>query len=151
MTQRAMTEIATKPRPEPAPWVAGALVHDWSMRIALVAVVLSFVLPVAGLGVDLCAFHANTGWPCPGCGLTRSLTSMSHGEIAHAFELHGFGPLIWLLAVVLGLGNFIGERRREILRTWLRRHHRTARVGYLAFVYSFVAYGVARLVVAIAA
>ena len=119
------------------------------MRLALVALVLSFLLPVEGVGVDLCMFHRATGLPCPGCGLTRSLTSMSHGQVGHAFELHWFGPAIWLLAVALSIGNLIGERRREGIRTWLRRRERSARIGYLTFVYGFVVFGVGRVAVAI--
>jgi hypothetical protein len=132
-------------------WVATAIVHPWSMRLALLAVVLSFLLPVDGLGVDLCMFHRQTGLPCPGCGLTRSLTSVAHGQIGHAFELHLFGPLIWLIALALSVGNFLGERRRERIRTWLRQRGRSARIGYLTFVYGFVVFGVVRLVLAIVA
>jgi hypothetical protein len=132
-------------------WVADAIIHPWSMRLALVAVVLSFLLPVGGLGVDLCLFHRQTGLPCPGCGLTRSLTSVAHGEIGHAFDLHLFGPAIWLIALALSVGNFLGERRRERIRTWLRQRGRSARIGYLTFVYGFVVFGVVRLVLAIVA
>src|SRR5687767_3538874 len=80
-------------------WVVGALVHTWSMRLALVAVVLSFVVPVDGIGIDLCWLHRMTGLPCPGCGLTRSLASVAHLDFGRAFLMHPFGPLIWLLAV----------------------------------------------------
>jgi hypothetical protein len=132
-------------------WVVEALVHRWSMRLALVAVVVSFLLPPDGLGVDLCVFHRNTGLPCPGCGLTRSLTHVAHLDVVGAFVLHPFGPAIWLLAVALGIGALIGERRRTLLRTWLERRGRRLKTAYLTFVYGFVAFGIARLLVAIVA
>ncbi|MDZ7815108.1 MAG: DUF2752 domain-containing protein [Planctomycetota bacterium] len=37
-----------------------------------------------------CIFHATTGLHCPGCGATRSLNSLLHGNIATALD---FNPL----------------------------------------------------------
>jgi len=43
-----------------------------------------------------CAFHAMTGWQCPGCGGLRAMHALLHG---HWREAWGFHPLL-----VLGLG-----------------------------------------------
>jgi hypothetical protein len=63
------------------------------------------LLPAAGLGVPVCMLRAATGIPCPGCGLTRGLTALVHGDLAAAWAFHPFalllsaqGLLAWLAA-----------------------------------------------------
>lgn len=41
-------------------------------------------------GLDTCAFHAATGLPCPGCGLTRAFIALSHGRFHEAWAFHPF-------------------------------------------------------------
>lgn len=45
-----------------------------------------------------CLFHAATGLLCPGCGTTRSLTALIHGDLAGAFA---FNQLIYFIPVFL--------------------------------------------------
>ncbi|MEY2693731.1 MAG: hypothetical protein RL142_79 [Actinomycetota bacterium] len=45
-----------------------------------------------------CLFHAATGLLCPGCGTTRSLTALLHGDVATALA---FNPLIYFIPVFL--------------------------------------------------
>ncbi len=49
--------------------------------LAPLFLLLSIFLPTHGLGVDICLMHRLTHLSCPGCGLTRSITSMTHGEL----------------------------------------------------------------------
>lgn len=53
---------------------------------------------IAGMP-SICAFHNLTGWPCPGCGLTRAWVSMAHGQFANALVWHPLGPILFLSAV----------------------------------------------------
>lgn len=53
-------------------------------------------------GPITCAVLALTGWPCPGCGMTRSVVALSNGQLAASFEQH---PLGWI--VVVGLVSVI--------------------------------------------
>jgi hypothetical protein len=50
----------------------------------------------------LCTFRRLTGWPCPGCGLTRSFVFLAHGQLADAFRMNVFGPFafVWVLAQI---------------------------------------------------
>lgn len=41
-----------------------------------------------------CMFHAFTGWYCVGCGLTRALHALVHGDIAGAFAMNPLGMLL---------------------------------------------------------
>lgn len=33
-------------------------------------------------------FHAFTGWYCIGCGMTRALHALAHGEVVRAFSMN---------------------------------------------------------------
>ena len=76
---------------------------------ALVLVVAAALLDVtpARDGVTLlgwrlpeaCGLKRATGWPCPGCGLTRSVILAAHGQL-EAFRLHAVGPILFVLAAL---------------------------------------------------
>lgn len=48
----------------------------------------------------LCTFRRVTGFPCPGCGLTRSFVFLAHGHLVDAFRMNLFGPpaFVWVVA-----------------------------------------------------
>jgi hypothetical protein len=130
------------------------LVNPFSLRGAPVLWLLSFLVPRGGLPVSLCVFHNLTGLPCPGCGLTRSLASISHLCPGEALRYHPFGPLIYALLVALTAASIAGEGRRARLRAWIEGHPRRgarARAVYRGCVAAFLAFGLARLGLALAA
>lgn len=113
-----------------------------------IALGLSIVLPNSGdLGVSLCWFKRWTDLPCPGCGLTRCFTCISHGRFHDALHFHPMGPLVYLIAVVSALTLLIGEKRRIKLATFFSLHQRAASFVYWGFVSSFIAFGLLRLLV----
>lgn len=70
---------------------------------------LSFLLPPGGVptwlpGLDTCGFHAATGLPCPGCGLTRAFIALAHGQLREAWRLHPFAFPLYAVCVG-GLGT----------------------------------------------
>lgn len=65
-----------------------------------------------------CFFHSVTGLDCPGCGTTRALHSLLHGDVAAAFR---FNPMLFVMAAVAlcALPSlFRGERPRFLTRPW---------------------------------
>ena len=46
-----------------------------------------------------CPFLAATGYFCPGCGATRLVHALTHGDVGTAF---GLNPLLFVLLPVLG-------------------------------------------------
>lgn len=112
--------------------------------LALVALAISFVFPVGGLGVELCAFHAATGLPCPGCGLTRGLSALSQGDLSTALAMHPFVYALWPTFALLATLAVLPRRLREPVEACLRRSVLAAKVYELAF-WAFLAFGALRL------
>jgi hypothetical protein len=64
-----------------------------------------------------CGFHAMTGLPCPGCGLTRSVMALFQGHVTDSFLLHPFGPpLLAALIVALVAGVLPAPARHRLAR-----------------------------------
>ncbi len=59
----------------------------------LLGLLLARVLSFARLPLFPCAFRAHTGWPCPGCGLTRVAMRVAQGDIAGAFDANPLGTV----------------------------------------------------------
>ena len=58
-------------------------------------------LPIARLPFWGCTLRRTTGWPCPGCGLTRVADRLSHGNVPGAFEANPLGAAAGLVMAVL--------------------------------------------------
>ena len=75
------------------------------------------------LNLPSCTFLARTGWPCPSCGLTTSVSAMTHGNVIAAFKAHPFGvvlaPMILLLAAVGTIELATGRAAFGVLRPGL--------------------------------
>ena len=81
--------------------------------IVIGVLLLSFLLPMRGFSFSLCPFHWITGIPCFGCGLTRSVCSISSGHILAALEYHPFGLVAYALLIgLLSYAIFPSVRRR---------------------------------------
>jgi Protein of unknown function (DUF2752) len=52
-------------------------------------------------GAVVCPVHALTGLDCPGCGSTRAIASLSHGDVIAAFDHNALAPAVVLMAVVV--------------------------------------------------
>lgn len=57
---------------------------------------------------SLCPFKMLTGFPCPGCGITKSIVYFYDGDILRSLTHHLFGPL-FILFCLLVLGKLIAE------------------------------------------
>lgn len=101
-------------------WVADALI----VAICAGAIALAFVLApgtervaLAGFELpELCAVKRLSGYPCPGCGLTRSWVYLAHGDWRTALSMNWLGPVLMLTAALQ-----IPLRSVRMLREWRRR------------------------------
>lgn len=57
---------------------------------------------------SFCPFKMLTGFPCPGCGITKSIVYFYDGDIFRSLTHHLFGPF-FILFCLLVLGKLIAE------------------------------------------
>jgi uncharacterized membrane protein len=49
---------------------------------------------------SLCPLKMLTGFPCPGCGITKSLVYFYEGDLQKSLYYHIFGPLVIVFCIV---------------------------------------------------
>jgi len=86
---------------------------------AVIGIAVSFIFEANTIqGMNLCWFKALTDLPCPGCGLTRGVCSISHGNFTSAFAYNPFVfivyPGLYLVAVYPLLYHLSSEKIRNI-------------------------------------
>lgn len=101
------------------------------------AAVLFFFNPVTTVFCPKCLFHEVTGLYCPGCGTTRALHCLLHGEFLEA--LHDNALMVLAVPVLGGL----------MLRRCLRRRppvseSRFRSISIMAFLAVVLAFGILR-------
>ncbi|HEX5708537.1 MAG TPA: DUF2752 domain-containing protein [Pyrinomonadaceae bacterium] len=81
------------------PWLANALAGG--ALLALLALMRSLATATRSsvyfAGRELhwgCAFREAFGFPCPACGMTRSVLLTLHGQLGDALAVHPAGPLL---------------------------------------------------------
>ena len=117
-----------------------------SVRLAWFALVVAVLHPPHGFGFTLCWFHQTTGVPCPGCGLTRSLSCAVRGMLTESWAYHPFGPiLLGVFAVIATIGVLPGHAQRRVFDC-ISRHAGLANAAYVLLVTSFLTYGLYRAV-----
>lgn len=76
--------------------------NRWTMLGVASSIPIFLIFSRFGLtqGLWTCPFFKLTGIPCPSCGLTRSLISLSQGNIFSSLQYHGFGLVLTAIATV---------------------------------------------------
>ncbi|MCB1097388.1 MAG: DUF2752 domain-containing protein [Verrucomicrobiae bacterium] len=103
----------------------------------------------SALGVSLwhCPVLITTGFPCPGCGLTRGVMATLKGDLAEAVEYHPFSPLALVFLTLLAIGSILPRQAHSRLIQWLDRIER--RTGIVLFpLAACVVYGLTRMAIA---
>lgn len=85
------------------------------------------LVSLAGIQLPrLCFFKYATGLDCPGCGLTRAVVFVFHGEIQQSLRLHLLGiPAALLIAAQIPYRLLLAYRGKDRLfdfsfdRTWI--------------------------------
>ena len=119
-----------------------SLLHALGLAGALGLLVARYV-PVARLPLWRCVFREHTGWPCPGCGLTRAADGLAHLRFGFAFESNPLGALAGCLlagAALLGLAQWVFRLSLPVpqLSPGEARAGRAAVVTALVANYAFV-------------
>ena len=76
-------------------------------RISLLLLTIAALTPVSQVerGPVLCPVRRASGRPCPGCGGTRSLVHLLHGDLRGAAAAHPLGPALGLLLLAWAAGG----------------------------------------------
>ncbi|MFP2908320.1 DUF2752 domain-containing protein [Pyxidicoccus sp. 3LFB2] len=99
-----------------------------------------------GLPAWPCPLQSALGIPCPGCGLSRAMTALLHGDWRSVLTWHAFAPFL-LAALVLITGMaFLPEAARRRSIDAVARFERRTRVTALLLV-ALMAYWLVRLLV----
>jgi Protein of unknown function (DUF2752) len=73
-------------------------------------------------GIILCPFRALTGYPCPGCGMTRAFSAIAHGDLWRAVRYNPLSPLLFLAAIMVWIAA------AATLLSWQGAHQAMARL-----------------------
>ena len=87
--------------------------------------------------VQLCIAKVSTGYPCPGCGMTRAVVNLGNGEMLESLRFHPLGVVL-VGATVAGLaGAVIGlVRGRDPVWAFLDRHGPWVMVSFLVALFA---------------
>ena len=95
-----------------------ALRHGMAAAVAAGAFWMAFFLidPAMQSFLPPCLFHAYTGLHCPGCGATRALHRLAHGDCIAALRLNA----LVVLGLPLGCVIAVCRKSRGLPSSWLR-------------------------------
>lgn len=93
------------------------------LTISLAAPVLFLLVPTSCFetGHSLCLFKNLFGAECPGCGMTRALSAMVHGDIPAAFGYNWTVIVVFPLLCFILAKNIAGELKGTALLGAARR------------------------------
>src|SRR5438105_1681677 len=80
---------------------------------------LAIVTPPHGTGFTICWFKNCTGLPCPGCGLTRSLSCAMRGMVPESWQYHPMGLLILFLLISIALASLLPPYLKQRLARYM--------------------------------
>lgn len=95
-------------------------------------------------GLALCPFRILTGYPCPGCGMTRAFCHLGHGEPQAAFTMNALSPVLYLGALLILLHAVAKLLKLERMRRALEILRLSTNGAWLMLVV-FLAWWVVRL------
>lgn len=103
-----------------------------------------YLNPVGGTLPETCSFYASTRLPCPGCGLTRSVTSHLHGEFMMGFGYHPLGIVFAVGFVVCGLSLFFPPKIKARVVNSLTRFDKAVGRFVILFTLALLFFGITR-------
>jgi Protein of unknown function (DUF2752) len=126
--------------------VVVALVHPMTAIISIGALLVGiFILSPLAHGPAMCAFKTSTNLPCPGCGLTRSVTCILHGKFLAAWEYNPFGYGFTFFFLITAPVIFLKKKYREVIARKLKPMEKPFAYIFFSLVFGLLLFGVVRL------
>jgi len=116
----------------------------FNATVAWLVLVLACVHPPSGLGLRVCWTKASFGVPCPGCGLSRSMSATVRGDFGTAVGLNPFGPVFVSIFAVIAVGSALPRRGRRGVARFIIRNPSATRATYVTLIAMFLLFGVVR-------
>jgi len=88
---------------------------------------------------SLCPFKLLTGFPCPGCGITKSLVFFYEGDIYKSLSYHILGPFVIafaLLTIIVLSAELI--TKKEYFTKWLYSRKLAYALAIFLGLYHFI-------------
>ena len=114
--------------------------------VAWIGLLVAVISPPHGFGISVCWFSGATGLPCPGCGVTRSLSCGLRGLWLESWHYHPLGMFILALFGFTAAQSLLPRPARERLAQGLKDRAFSCNTVYLAFLVVFIGFGVARAI-----
>ena len=114
------------------------------VAVSWLGLLLAIVSPPHGTGFIACWLNAATGIPCPGCGLTRSLSCSIRGMFLESWHYHPLGLVILGLFLFTAVQSLLPKACRHNLAGYMQSRAPAFNALYVVFVVAFVGYGATR-------
>lgn len=109
------------------------------------SVALHFGLVSVGFPGWQCPIRHTFGIPCPGCGLSRSITALIHGDWQTSLNYHAFAPFFLIAFAMILLVTLLPQIPRNWVIGWINRALENTGVASVLLIL-FVFYWLARLI-----
>ncbi|MCK6542898.1 DUF2752 domain-containing protein [bacterium] len=74
------------------------------------------------LGLPPCGFLTITGYPCPSCGLTTSVSLGMHGHWLDALRVQPFGVYLFVLMSLVAILSLVGILKKIPFSKYIQSH-----------------------------
>jgi hypothetical protein len=128
--------------------IARLWLNKYTLVAAWLGLLLAILSPPQGNGILVCWLKASTNLPCPGCGLTRSLSCAMRGMFTESFQYHPMGLLILGFFLATAVASLLSTTRQQNIASFMRSKAVLFNVLFFAFVVTFVGFGLVRALIA---
>src|SRR5262245_56924647 len=101
---------------------------------AWLGLLLAWLTPPHGTGFTICWIKGATTLPCPGCGLTRSLSYALRGLVSESWHYHPMGLMILVLFFVIAGASLLPRDCRDAVARHVESNPKFYNTLYLGFV-----------------
>lgn len=85
---------------------------------------------------SLCPLKMVSGFPCPSCGITKSIVYFYEGNMLKSIEYHVLGPLVVIFAIGLIMLFLVEIKTKQVyFRTWFLNKRFAYSLGAFLIVY----------------
>lgn len=112
--------------------------HRRSCLAIASAVGLHLTLVTLNLPSWQCPIRSALGIPCPGCGLSRAIAALAHGDWQKALTIHAFAPISVIVLAILLVAIFLPKSARIRLGNRLEKIERQSRITALLLSASII-------------